>query len=207
MKVVLLLILVLIFLTKPFSHFGETTCGGITVDKIFLLTLKKSKERRENFIDSFKKTKSSLPLEIIYGTDTTKPENVEQFRSLVDPEKFDKMFKLNRGEITRKHLSEFNPGALGCYLSHMEFYKRSFEQKLKYTMVFEDNVVLSESFVDELNGVLKTIPNDFDIIFFHKWKLVDDGYNSDCEKIKKVKKIMGAKCYLINVQNMKKYYP
>jgi hypothetical protein len=114
------------------------------------------------------------------------------------------MYDLDSGKRERTRLSEFNSGALGCYLGHMEFYRECFQQNLKYALICEDNVVFSENFFDEWKSL--SVPNDFDIVFFHAWNTV--GQNDNCNpQVKTLKKVMGTKCYLVNVESMKQYYP
>jgi GR25 family glycosyltransferase involved in LPS biosynthesis len=183
------------------SSFGSNECVSLpNIDKIFVLSLKKSEERRNNFLNSYI---FEIPLQIIWGIDTTKPENAEPYRKLVNPYNFSIMYDLDSGKRDRKKNSEFNSGALGCYLGHMEFYKESFSQKLKYALICEDTIVFSPNFLSEWKSL--KVPSDFDIIFFHAWNTI--GKNNTCNKqVKSLKKVMGTKCYLVNVESMKKYY-
>jgi len=207
MKVIILLlvIFILFILFRNKSSFGSSKCTKINIDKIFLLTLEKSTERRNNFMQSYKKL-NNFPLEIIWGINTKIPANAEKYRGLVDPYKFSIMYDLDSGKKQRTEMSDFNSGALGCYLGHMDFYKRCSEQGLKYALICEDNIVFDTSFFDEINNLI--VPSDFDVIFFHSWNNIS--YNTsfcNSPKLKKLKKVMGTKCYLINVESMKKYYP
>ena len=116
------------------------------------------------------------------------------------------MHDFDSGKKNRPDHTYFNSGALGCYLGHMEFYKRCFDQNLDYAMIFEDNVVLTESFNNELDSALSRLGDDFDACFFHCMFNVSE-YVEKCDNmIKKLKWITGTKCYLINVKRMKKYY-
>lgn len=60
-------------------------------------------------------------------------------------------------EKKRPDHTYFNSGALGCYLGHMEFYKRCFKENLKYAILFEDNVMLDQSFNKEINLALTSV--------------------------------------------------
>jgi len=205
---IFLLILILLLLlnnTSLKSSFASQNCLHVTVDKIFVLTLKKSTERRENFINAYKALTTSAPLEIIYGIDTKNKMNAEKYREIVDPVKFNLMYDLDAGIKQRKQLSEFNSGALGCYLGHMEMYQRSFNQNTHYALFCEDNIVFKPSFISDINKL--SLPSDFDIIFFHTWNHIGKGFNSCEHGLKKVTKVMGTKCYLVNVRSMKKYFP
>ena len=207
MKVLFLILILflLIFLkNKKKSTFGNSECKPLPViDKIFVLSMKVSQERRQNFLNSYKNLKSGIPLQIIWGVDTKIPKNAEPFRDQVDPYKFSIMYDLDSGKRERTKLSEFNSGALGCYLGHMEFYRECFRQKLKYALICEDNVVFSQNFLAEWKSL--SVPNDFDVLFFHAWNTIGE-YDVCNSRVKTLKKVMGTKCYLINVESMKRYY-
>jgi len=174
----------------------------IQVDKCFVINLAESTDRYAQFISHYS---SGLPLERIDAIDTRKPEIAEKYRHLVEPEKFNRMFDFDKGELRPGH-TYFNSGGLGCYLSHMEFYKKCFDQNLKYAIVFEDNVVLQKEFDNELNNALTRLGDDFDICFLHCITHVGKEVKKCDNIIKKVSFITSTKAYLINVQNMKKYY-
>jgi len=210
-KIVLLVVLlIVIFLfvyvsIKFENRFDKIsgTCNPIKVDKCFLLTLPDSVERRTSFLKSYK---SNIPLEIIYSVNTKNKSEAEKYKHLVDPERYNLMHEFDSGTKIRPDHTYFNSGALGCYLGHMEFYKRCFEQKLDYAIIFEDNVVLSDSFNNDLELALSRLGDDFDACFFHCFSNVSVYIEKCGNMIKKLKWIISGKCYLINVKRMKKYY-
>ena len=202
MIIIVIIVILIIYLNIKPSKFSET-CTPIQLDKAFVLTLGTDSQRYKTFINSYN---LSIPLEVILGINTKIQANAEHYRHLVDPEKFNLMYDFDKRTKIRPNHGYFNSGALGCYLGHMEFYKKSFEQNLKYSIVFEDNVVLESSFARELNDVLKRIPNDFDVIFLHSFKRVSNQVIKCDKEIDLLKWINSTKCYFINVQNMKKYY-
>jgi len=176
------------------------------IKKCFLITMQKSKKRYNSFLRQYNQN-CNLPLEIIWSVDTKNPEVAEKYKHLVTQEKYQLMKKFDTGEAIRPDHSYFNSGALGCYLGHMEFYKRCFEQNLDYAIVFEDNVIIGDTFMEELNELLNLIEtNDliFDVIFLHCWSHI--GQKLKDVDITKLKWTMSAKCYLVNVNNMKKHH-
>jgi GR25 family glycosyltransferase involved in LPS biosynthesis len=207
-KLLIILIIILIFLIirniviYPKFDNNEGTCTKIKIDKCFVINLIESTDRYNKFIANYN---SSIPLERIDGIDTHKRENVERYKSLVEPDKFNIMFEFENGKL-RPDYTYFNPGALGCYLSHMEVYKKCFEQNLKYVIVFEDNVIMQKNFDNELDKALTNLGDDFDICFLNCKIHVGDLIEKCNTLIKKIKYIMSTKCYIINVENMKRYY-
>jgi GR25 family glycosyltransferase involved in LPS biosynthesis len=171
--------------------------------KCFLLTLPESINRRDKFLEYHD---PGVPLEIIYGVDTKKVENAKKYQNIIEPEYFDQALKIHYNEKRKRpDITYFNLGAIGCYMGHMEFYRRCFDQGLKYAVIFEDNVVVSDArLYDEIQGVINTLGNNFEMCFFHCLSRYSDGnMTSDIERIKW---ISSTKCYLINVKNMQKYY-
>ena len=171
--------------------------------KCFLLTIPDSTLRRQKFLANHDK---AVPLEIIYGTDTKSVENAKKYQSVVDPVYFKEALRIHYNKKRIKpDITYFNMGAIGCYMGHMEFYKRCFEQGLEYAVIFEDNtIVTNHKLYDEIQRVIDTMGDNFDICFFHCWARYSDG--KIATDLERVKWISGTKCYLINVKNMQKYY-
>jgi GR25 family glycosyltransferase involved in LPS biosynthesis len=201
----IVLLIVFYFLSKIENKFDKIpgNCNPVKVDKCFVLTLPDSKEKLTQFLDSYK---SNIPLEIIYSFNTKNKSEAEKYKHLVDPERYNLMYDFDSGTKIRPDHTYFNSGALGCYLGHMKIYEKCFEQKLDYAIIFEDNVVLSESFNNELNSALSRLGDDFDACFLHCSSNVGEYVEKCGSMIKKLKWITSTKCYLINVNRMKKYY-
>ena len=202
--IVLVLILIILLLNnKTEFEITRGNCNPVKIDKCFLLTLPESVERRNSFLESYK---SKIPLEIIYGVNTKIKSEAEKYKHLVDSKKYNLMHDFDSGKKSRPDHTYFNSGALGCYLGHMEFYERCFDQNLDYAIIFEDNVVLSDSFNKELESALTRLGDDFDACFFHCWTHIGENVEHCGNQITKLKWVTSTKCYLINVKRMKKYY-
>jgi GR25 family glycosyltransferase involved in LPS biosynthesis len=69
-------------------------------------------------------------------------------------------------EKTKKRLHHYDltRGAVGCYLSHMSIYKKLIESNLKYSIIFEDDVIMAADFYERLLYGLSVIPNDWDML-------------------------------------------
>ena len=173
--------------------------------KCFLLTLETSADRREKFIKHYDE---SIPLEIIYGTDTRKLENAKKYQKVIDPTYYREALKLHyNANKTRPDITYFNLGAIGCYMGHMDFYRRCFDQNLKYAVIFEDNVVIKDKRVyREIQDVINKKGDDFEMCFFHCLSRYPDEEKPDKSGLERVKWISSTKCYIIHVDNMKKYY-
>ena len=154
---ILLLVLVTLLLRRSLRN-PEYKC--------FLLTMKTSADRYVNFINNYD---DSIPLEIIYGTDTRKLENAKKYQKLIEPSYYREALRLHyNANKKRPDITYFNLGAIGCYMGHMEFYKRCFQQNLKYAVIFEDNVVIKDNRVyNEIQSIIDKKGDDFEMCFFH----------------------------------------
>jgi GR25 family glycosyltransferase involved in LPS biosynthesis len=123
---------------------------------------------------------------------------------LIEPEYYEKALEMHyNSEIKRPDITYFNLGAIGCFVGHMEFYDRCFKQGLKYAVIFEDNVIVkSNQLYDEIQKVIDEKGDDLEMCFFHCLSRLPDEKEGTLEK---VKWISSTKCYLVNVENMKKY--
>jgi GR25 family glycosyltransferase involved in LPS biosynthesis len=176
----------------------------IDVDyKAFLLTLPSSTKRQETFMRHYN---SDIPLETIYGKDTKSVENATKYKKYVKPEYFNEAIEMHYDSVKKRpDITYFNMGAIGCYMGHMEFYKRCFDQNIKYALMFEDNVIiLNDDFYKKVQSVIDTLGDDFEICFFHCLSRYSDGEKQ--RGLERVKWITSMKCYLVHVENMKKYY-
>src|SRR5210317_514881 len=169
--------------------------------KCFLLAMKNQPARSEQFIRSLDK---KIPLEVIYGKDTRSPQTAREFQDLVDPDYYEKAVEMYEDQtVKRPDITYFNLGAIGCFMRHMEFYKRCFDQGLKYAVIFEDNVIVkSNKLYSEIQKIIDDRGDEFEMCFFHCLSRLPDKRDG---KLEKVKWISSTKCYLINVENMKKY--
>ena len=169
--------------------------------KCFLLTLPKEDLRRQRFM---KYHNPSIPIEVIYGPDTRDVKVARQFEHHIEPEYFEKAIEMHYNpKVKRPDITYFNLGAIGCFMGHMDFYDRCFEQGLRYAVIFEDNVIIkSNTLYSEIQKIIDERGDEFDMCFFHCLSRLPDKRDG---KLEKVKWISSTKCYLINVQNMKRY--
>jgi hypothetical protein len=196
-------VIVLIFLVMVLvrARTRTRTRRNLSYD-CFLLTVNDQTERRNRF---FKGHDSSIPIETIYGMDTRKVKNARVYENLIDPAYFEKAIEMHYDPtIIRPDITYFNIGAIGCFMGHMDFYKRCFERTgLKYAVIFEDNVIIkNHGIYDEIQSVIDEKGDAFEMCFFHCLARLSEPGNNGLEK---VKWISSTKCYLIHVDNMRNY--
>jgi GR25 family glycosyltransferase involved in LPS biosynthesis len=173
--------------------------------KCFLLTLKTSTDRREKFLEHHD---PSVPLEIIYGVDTREIENAKKYQKIIEPNYYREALRLHyNADKTRPDITYFNLGAIGCYMGHMELYRRCFDQNIKYAVIFEDNVIIKNTRVySEIQDVINKKGDNFEMCFFHCISRYPDKEDIEKSGLERVKWISSTKCYVVHVENMKKYY-
>jgi hypothetical protein len=169
--------------------------------KCFLLTIKDAKTRQERFMKHFN---GATPLEVIYGPNTKNVKIAREYEDIIDPEYFEKALEMHYDPLVKRpNITYFNLGAIGCFVGHMDFYRRCFEQGLKYAVIFEDNVIIkSPRLFDEIQKVIDDKGENFEMCFFHCLSRLPEKKEGTLEK---VKWISSTKCYLVNVDNMRKY--
>jgi len=74
--------------------------------------------------------------------------------------------------------------AIGCALAHVKAWRAFLKSGEKYGIIFEDDVVLEESFVDGLYNALFHVPDDFDILYL-------GCFGCDAENVSNVYKVSG----------------
>jgi GR25 family glycosyltransferase involved in LPS biosynthesis len=121
--------------------------------KIFVIHYKKLINRKNHILEQFKK------------------HNINDYEFIeIDREDLDKqdisMFKEN-----------YSKSQIAISLSHFYAYKE-IRDKYDHGLIFEDDVVLSNDFVDKLNIYVTQLPEDYDMLF------LGDGCNLHIEKDK-----------------------
>jgi len=195
-----LILVILLVVTLIFFYYKRTKIRKYDY-KCFLLTLPTEEKRRERFM---KHHSSEVPIEIIYGPDTRDIKNARKFENQIEGEYFEKAVEMHyNNKVKRPDITYFNLGAIGCFMGHLDFYKKCFEQGLKYAVIFEDNVIIkSNHLYNEIQNIIDERGDEFEMCFFHCLSRLPDKQDG---KLEKVKWISSTKCYLINVENMKNY--
>lgn len=75
--------------------------------------------------------------------------------------------------------------AIGCALSHFKAWNEFLQTNEKYAVVFEDDVVLENFFIDRLYNALNHVPDNYDILYL-------GCFGCDSENVSNVYKISGV---------------
>ncbi len=77
-----------------------------------------------------------------------------------------------KGELKKFDTDYLSMGEISCFRKHMKVYEDlSNNKKEKFSIVIEDDILLENNFDNKLLKLIKSLPNDFDFIFFGASKL------------------------------------
>jgi glycosyl transferase family 25 len=78
-------------------------------------------------------------------------------------------YKLSNKEIknnTTYFYSYFGPiSTIGCAMAHIKVWKKFLDSNKNYCIIFEDDVVLENNFVEDFEKAINNVPKDFDILY------------------------------------------
>lgn len=69
--------------------------------------------------------------------------------------------------VTKRYLSK---GSIGCALSHIAVWREVVARGWHLCVIFEDDVILADSFVEDAHQYLPEVPPDFDIVYLGSGK-------------------------------------
>lgn len=98
-------------------------------------------------------------------------------------------------------------GNIGCYLSHLNLWKKIKNDNIEFALIIEDDVEFCKDFKNELINSLKDIPNEWDIIFLGLTRPCGKGINNKVFSVieKKCEKDNGGLfAYIVNGKNINK---
>lgn len=164
MKVIYILILciVLLFiLTNTFLNFSNTNKELYTINDfdIYVINLKKNKERLDFFMNEYNKSDlKNIPLNVFPAVVGKELDLI----NYVTPAAYKQILTTEVLKNRRFHY-ELTRGAVGCYLSHLNIWKKIAESDKKFGLIFEDDVMIATDFLERMLIGLQNVPTDWDI--------------------------------------------
>lgn len=126
---------------------------------VYLINLDRNKERLKYFDAQYKHSDlRSIPYQRFEAVDGRKLH----IRELTSEKAYQEIIAAERNGFRTKHY-QLTRGAIGCYLSHMELYKKIAADRKPYALIFEDDVRFPKHVLSQIHGALERIPNDWDI--------------------------------------------
>ena len=133
------------------------------IDKIYLINLKKRKDRLKSFksmLDNCQNVPEIIITEAIDG----KLIEIDTNQNMIINNT-----KLLNYSIAQKYFNCIS-GEIGCSLSHYFIWKEIIKSN-KASIIFEDDVILNKEFFNIILKLIneQNIPNDLDILYFGMW--------------------------------------
>ena len=119
------------------------------LNNIHCVNLDRSKDRWKYITNIGKKI--GLNIKRFSAIDGKKLNNIEQYCT-------DKYYNIMKNQPNIY-------GNIGCYLSHLNLWKKIYENNESYAIIIEDDIILKNTFKEELYDNLMKIPNNWDIIY------------------------------------------
>jgi GR25 family glycosyltransferase involved in LPS biosynthesis len=106
----------------------------------------------------------------------------------------------------RKYHYDLLPGAVGCFLSHIELYKLLSKKNENIFLILEDDSKPNINFSSQLNKILKNIPHNMDFYFLNYQIIGNLKYISkyNCYILPSYSNLYLMNCYLISKKGINK---
>jgi GR25 family glycosyltransferase involved in LPS biosynthesis len=126
---------------------------------VYVINMVSNKERLESFKHQYEKSDLAWKNYIVYPAVVGKDLDIVNY---VTPEAYSQLMEAD-AKKTRRHHYDITRGAVGCYLSHLDIYKKIAASDKKYGLIFEDDVMIATDFYKRMLFGLNTVPDDWDV--------------------------------------------
>jgi GR25 family glycosyltransferase involved in LPS biosynthesis len=172
---------------------------------IWVINLADKRDRWKSILKSI--SQSGLPLENVFRFDAINSTTISpgELKNILSPSAFNQLFS---NLVYRTSHSQLTLGAVGCYLSHIELWKKLLNSDQSHFLIFEDDTKLTSDFLQTANHVLQRIPEDFDFLFLGSIVSPTSEVLSDSNVIKNkfvsLISVYGAHAYIISKKAVEK---
>ncbi|AYV81427.1 MAG: hypothetical protein Harvfovirus33_5 [Harvfovirus sp.] len=163
---------------------------------VYYINLDNSKERRKNIIMSLRRL-GFENITRIPAIDTRTDQKVRKYSKMIDPSHYE-ILKHDNKVGHRQFFGAITNGSIGCYLSHLNAYRKILENMDDSALIFEDDIIIDlpkNIFWDRVNQL--HIPETTDIY------LLDGTYYDSVRRIKegsttlKIERFTGLYSYFL----------
>lgn len=173
--------------TKMLANIPLYNSGAAIINvPMYLINLEKRTDRLKITMRLLKE-KGFADIQRFRAIDST--NNWDHLKQFVAPEALQSIYAGFRTEH-----NQMSKGAIGCYLSHVELWKKSAEMDTDI-IIFEDDVLPTLTYTT-LESRLQNVPNGFDIVLFGGF--YDRQFNIINRYVCKVDRFYGMQAYLIS---------
>lgn len=157
----ILIFIISVVLTIDYLYHDSISYGILTPasTSVFLINMKHNVDRRKFFNAQYQ----SSDIRIIPYT-TFEAINGKQLRiqEYTSRKAYQEILQAEQSGYRTKHY-QLTRGAIGCYLSHMEIYRRVVAGDKPFAIIFEDDVEIPRTVLRDIHRALDKIPSDWDM--------------------------------------------
>jgi len=193
----IVLILLLVYTKKWSQNFTQKktfyTQFDKFVNKSYIINLKRRPERFKSFMKSYNKNKFNFKVEKYHAVDGSK---LDIKKVPISPTGLKDLEESKINGYRTKHY-QLTPGAIGCYMSHVNVWKQIKDSDGLGALVFEDDSILDADFVNKTEQILEEVNNVdpyWDILFLGGRR---NKYTPVSENLLKVHKFYELHAYII----------
>jgi GR25 family glycosyltransferase involved in LPS biosynthesis len=189
MFIIILIILLVIIFVAYIININSKITNINKITKVFVINLKKRKERLKNFIENYN---LRIPFEIFNAIDGT----TLNLSKLITENIIGNIGIESIKNTKRKYHYELtNINAIGCFLSHCNIWKLILEKDI--FLIFEDDTIFNEININEINYRISQLPKNWDIYLLSNPELCYSKIKIN-KNLFKVKRFFLTNAYIIN---------
>jgi glycosyl transferase family 25 len=153
---ILIAVVIVYFILNKTGIFEKFTNDDFDV---YVINLVSNRERLESFKHQYEKSDMAWKKYIVYPAVVGKDLDIVKH---VTPDAYTRLMET---DVTkrRKYHYDITRGAVGCYLSHLDIYRKIATSDKKYGLIFEDDVMIATDFYKRMLFGLNTVPGNWDI--------------------------------------------
>ncbi len=189
------LIIIIAFIINIYSKIDNKN----KISKVFVINLKKRKERLKIFIDNYN---LQIPIEIFNAIDGSTLNLSKLISENIIGNIGIKSIK-NQNRIYHYELPNIN--AVGCYLSHYNIWKLILNYEGDNFIIFEDDTQFNDISLIEINYRLSLLPNNWDIYLLSNNKFCYSSIKIN-KNLFKIKRFFLTNSYIINKKGIQKIF-
>lgn len=200
---ILYLILLCVFLYFIHVYLDKSNAHSVAEfkknSKCYVINLEKNVDRLKLFTDSYLASDLNVLRMIRFNAVNGRTIDLQKY---VNDTTYNRILRVE-SDRQRLYHYELTRGAVGCFLSHMEIYKRLIlDDEADYYMVFEDDVLIPKKCINNMERYISNAPKDWDILLFGT-SLHETTHNY--LMYKKVRYFWGMYSYVISKSGARKF--
>ena len=174
-------------------------------DKAYVICLEENSDRMSKFFKDWNNVKEFKEIhnqvELFKAIDT-RNDLWEKYIDHLSKKALKELLQTIKTKYRKEHYC-LSPGAIGCYLSHVECWKKFLnERKGNYCLIMEDDCSVPPNLMQKINKITHNMNDKWGVILLG-WKATSkyEDFNKD---LYKVNTFNGTYCYLLSVFGAKK---